>query len=328
MRTLLREEAERPRFRRNIRVPEYFDYDPAPLRVTKSVASVTIGTWATTEVMEFTLFDFGAISAMFRIPLSGTLVDLVALSEEFYDHATLAAEARRHASDLVSTVAETINQVSFSEELEDYLIFEIGSFLPKTPISEVREVHALALAQVLRAEHEVLSDDEVRDALAMQISYSPADRAIIDWNGAILFGTELEDVRAVLEFATLELLEFRVLDAKLDESLDRSYAALTQRKRYKADLRRIGQFQVDSAAAFEGVQNALKLLGDQYLARVYSLASNRFHLKQWDESIRRKLETIDSIYLKMSDRAATQRLEALEWVIIILIAVSIALELR
>jgi hypothetical protein len=47
-----------------------------------------------------------------------------------------------------------------------------------------------------------------------------------------------------------------------------------------ADLHRVAQMQVDSAMLFEGVNNALKLLGDQYLARVYRLASQRFHLEE------------------------------------------------
>jgi uncharacterized Rmd1/YagE family protein len=68
----------------------------------------------------------------------------------------------------------------------------------------------------------------------------------------------------------------------------------------------------------------LKLLGDQYLARVYRLASQRFHLEAWDASILRKLDTLDSIYGKMSDRATTRRMELLEWIIIVLITISIA----
>jgi uncharacterized Rmd1/YagE family protein len=44
-----------------------------------------------------------------------------------------------------------------------------------------------------------------------------------------------------------------------------------------------------------------------------------------DASILRKLQTLESIYEKMADQAATQRMEILEWIIIILIAVSILL---
>src|SRR3989475_12410584 len=94
---------------------------------------------------------------------------------------------------------------------------------------------------------------------------------------------------------------------------------------YRPELRRLARLQLDGAILFEQVTNALKLVGDQYLARVYSLASRRFHLGEWDASITRKLQTIDSIYAKMADRTASRRMEILEWIIIVLIAVSIIL---
>jgi uncharacterized Rmd1/YagE family protein len=55
------------------------------------------------------------------------------------------------------------------------------------------------------------------------------------------------------------------------------------------------------------------------------MASRRFHLGEWDTSISRKLQTIDGIYGKMTDRAATRRMETLEWIIILLFVVSILL---
>jgi uncharacterized Rmd1/YagE family protein len=83
--------------------------------------------------------------------------------------------------------------------------------------------------------------------------------------------------------------------------------------------------QVDGAILFERVGNALKLIGDPYLARVYRLAAQRFRLGEWNAGILRKLDAMESIYQKISDRASTRRLELLEWIIILLIAVSIAL---
>jgi uncharacterized Rmd1/YagE family protein len=56
---------------------------------------------------------------------------------------------------------------------------------------------------------------------------------------------------------------------------------------------------------------------------VYRLVSQRFHLEDWNASILRKLETLESIYGKMSDRAGTRRMELLEWIIIVLITISI-----
>jgi len=84
---------------------------------------------------------------------------------------------------------------------------------------------------------------------------------------------------------------------------------------------------VDNAVLFEGVNNTLKLIGDQYLARFYRVVNRRFHLGEWDASILRKLQTLESIYEKISVQASNRRMELLEWVIIFLIAFSIVLEL-
>ena len=60
-----------------------------------------------------------------------------------------------------------------------------------------------------------------------------------------------------------------------------------------------------------------------FLARLYKLSYERLKLKTWENSIARKLQTIESIYQKFSDAESTRRLEILEWIIIILLAVSI-----
>jgi hypothetical protein len=219
--------------------------------------------------------------------------------------------------------------------VEDYVIFHVESLSRSLDISEFLASHRRQIAQILRAESRPLSDQEIEDALSARLSYGTEDLAVIDWNAALLIDRDGDDVREVLQFANVELLEMRYLDQKLDGALDTSYVALSPRAgssrpklgRYGSRLRSVAELQVDNATLFEGVNNALKLLGDQYLARIYRLVSRRFHLDDWDASILRKLQTLESIYQKMSDQASTRRMEVLEWVIIILIAFSIVLEL-
>ncbi len=95
-----------------------------------------------------------------------------------------------------------------------------------------------------------------------------------------------------------------------------------------AVLERVARLKLDGLIFFEGVNNTLKLLGDPYLARVYRLAAQRLHLSDWDASILRKLETVESIYQKISDQQSALRMEVLEWIIILLIAVSIIISLK
>ena len=142
----------------------------------------------------------------------------------------------------------------------------------------------------------------------------------------------MEDERRVLELTTVELVELRFLDGRLEQRLDEAYGLLARSRRpwfglapRSKEVERLARFQADSAILHENSDNALKLLGDDYLARLYELASERFHFAAWDTAIERKLATLESIYSKISDLAARRRAELLEWIIIALFVVDIVL---
>ena len=85
--------------------------------------------------------------------------------------------------------------------------------------------------------------------------------------------------------------------------------------------------EADNAVLHDSIDNASKLLGDDYLARLYRTAAERFHFDEWDASIERKLGVLHGIYAKLEDVAGRRRAEVLEWLIIALIAVEILLSL-
>jgi len=87
----------------------------------------------------------------------------------------------------------------------------------------------------------------------------------------------------------------------------------------------VAELQLEGAVMLERVSNAIKVFGEEYLTRIYRLAAMRFQLAGLEGTITSKLATVESIYQKMSDRAATLRLESLEWIVIILIALEIVL---
>src|SRR5947207_6448545 len=320
---------QRAAIRHKRRAPRYFEYRPAPLRVTQEREPLAVGAFRTTPSVEAVLYDFGAVSVTYQVPLAGPLAHLITLAEELYESAVLLADSRRWVEHLLATVAPAVTRPGLTDFVETYVIFEIGAFSPPCPPAELYTTHAQEVARILRSERAVLSNQEVHDALGHRISFGSDDVTLIDWDAALIADRDAEDVRAVLEFANVELLEMRYLDQQLDDALDESYDTLSRRYGLwmpgatRADLRRIGQLQVDNAVLFEGVNNALKLLGDQYLARVYRLVSDRFHLAEWDASILRKLQSLESIYQKLSDEAANRRTETLEWIVIVLIAVEI-----
>jgi hypothetical protein len=315
------------------KAPRYFEYRPAPLRISQATAAVRIA--ANLEInaqIELVLYDFGAVSVIYQIPLGGALSDLLRVSELLYENERLLDDSRRRVEDLVGMVRQALSAARISSFVEDYVIFQAAELSSTVALQALTGEYAQRLAQVLRAEARMLSADEVTDALSHRISYRDSDLVIVDWNAAIVIDTEADDTLAVLEFANVELLEMRFLDQRLDDALMQAYERLTRHARIgirfksdPSDLRDISQWQVDSAILFEGVNNALKLIGDQYLARLYRLTAERFHLSDWDSSILRKLDTLERIYQKLADRVAARRMEALEWIIIVLITVSIVL---
>ena len=323
---------ERFRLKRTRRAPHYFEYRPAPLRVTLEMDPLTFGEFRAGASVDMVLYDFGAVSVAYHIPLEGPFPRLLDLSEALYDNPHLLADSRNRVEHLLTSIRDAVERPSISDSVEDYVIFQVEECAPALTGDALYATHAPEIARILRCERVPLSEQEVTDAISCRICFGKDDTTVIDWNAALLFGHDTDDERAVLGFANVELLEMRHLDQQLDDALDQAYEALSRRRAewfrwpgaFDADRSRIAQLQVDSAILFERVTNALKLVGDQYLARVYRLASQRFHLERWDASILRKLETLNSIYGKMSDQAATRRMEVLEWIIIILIAVSIA----
>jgi hypothetical protein len=331
----IHETSERQTIRHKRRTPNYFEYQPPPLRVSFGNAALQIEACLARPSVDLILYEFGAVAALYSLPIVGSFDDLRRISEELYDNPFLLSDSRKRVEELLKVLGDAATHANLATVVEDYVIFHVESLSRSLDISQFLATHSRQIAQILRAESRPLSDQEIDDALSARLSYGTEDLAVIDWNAALLIDRDGDDVREVLQFANVELLEMRYLDQKLDGALDSSYVALSPRAgssrpklgRYGSRLRSVAELQVDNATLFEGVNNALKLLGDQYLARIYRLVSRRFHLDDWDASILRKLQTLESIYQKMSDQASTRRMEVLEWVIIVLIAFSIVLEL-
>lgn len=321
---------QRERIRRSRRAPKYFAFDPPPLRITIPAEPIEIGRFRTSSQVGCVVYEFGVASVVFTMELAGPIADLQALSNELYEHEAMQNAAVQHVHALLEIIRPFAAVPRVQDLIEDYVVYEIRRVEPEIAPAAFVSEHERWIAQVLRAESRPLSDQEIEESVGGKVAYGTADMAIIDWNAAMLFDAEADDVIAVLEFANLELLELRHLDAQLDRVLGAAWRTLVEprwplfRTRAK-EMRDLAKLQVESAMLFEQVNNALKLMGDQYLARLYRLASQRLHIGDWDASIRRKLETVNSTYAKVSDFQATRRMEILEWIIIVLIALSIAI---
>src|SRR5688572_254474 len=271
---------EREVIRHKRRAPKYFAYQPPPLRTWQPVEPIILGRpddgvkFSTRNLADCVIYDFGAISVTYEIDIAGPIKNLAPLSDQLYDCPALESDARRRVEHLINTYEGAISECNISPLVEDYVIYQIEKLQSAMRPSVLLESHGAQLAQILRSEQQPLSDQEISDALSIRISFGANDITIVDWQAALVIDPEAEDVRAVLEFANVELLEMRYLDDQLDRVLDQSYRTLSHQtwrdffsfSQGTNRLRKLAKLQMESAVLFEEVNNALKLVGDQYLA--------------------------------------------------------------
>ena len=327
--------AERPGFRHRGRATSLFQYRPAPLRVTQEGPPIALGRWKSEPVVDLVLYDFGAASVAYHVVLDGGLLELREAGSALWRDDTLARDAHERITALLRSLGNAAVKPRVAPFSEDYAVFGLREVPDAGDMVEFCDRNAETIAQILRADDERLSAEEIASATELRISFGPSDVTIVDWDAAFVVDPDPEDVRAVLEFANVQLLEMRWLDMQIDDAIEQSYQVLARRLGLRAlwpsaasnDLRTVAELQLESTVLLERVSNALKVFGEEYLARIYRLAARRFRLSELDATISRKLQTIESIYQKLSDRAATVRLEALEWVVILLIAFEIVLSL-
>lgn len=327
----LQQGIERPQLAKERRQPQWFGYDPPPVRITQSVAPIALAGFESDPAVEITLWDFGAVSVAYRLPIrEGTpMASLVKLSAELASTDLFEVSGVKLVEKLIKQLGKAITKPFLSATVEDYVVFEIRKLSTTLSGDAFLKQHASTVAQLLIAEDsEDLSSEIVEEAISHRSSFTNADIVLINWRGALIYGRDNEDTRAVLEFAQAQHLELQILDEQLDQYLeDASQISKRWAFRTRADTSTVRQLSIEASMLFEAINNALKLVGEQYLATLYDLSARRLKLPVLHETIERKLDVLNSIYDKIVDRQTARRQEIMEIIIIVLIALELVRDL-
>ncbi|WP_303674551.1 hypothetical protein [Vampirovibrio chlorellavorus] len=289
--------------------------------------------------IQATIFDFGAVSISYHWLLSDgnkplTLAELPGLSQRMFDF-NLEDHARAQVKSVMSRILPAITRPELSTLVEDYYVFVLERFDTPLPAEDFLSRYSETLAQILQFDTQSLSHAQRVDTLSKAISYYERDLVLIDWNAAIVYDSDYIDTLNVLELLNVELLEARYMDDQLDKRI-KNYERLSQKQPawwmplslpYRQSINELAELRIESSVLAERVDNSLKLIGDLYLARVYSAASEQFYLPTWDASISRKLDIIANLYQILTDRVSSSQGQTLELIIIILILIEIVLSL-
>jgi len=266
---------------------------------------------------QVTVFDFGAASIAYQWSLPSGL--------------NLEAQAKEQIELFLEGNRSAIDRPELSPIVEDYYLFIIEEFEQTLSAANLLERHGSLIAQVLRFETQPLSLEQQAEALNQRLSYYANDLVIVDWNTALVYDRDYHDTVNVLELLNVELLEARYIDEQLDRRIsDYEKTAPIQRGSLiplhspnRKAIQALAELRLESLVLAEKVDNALKLIGDLYLARVHALAARRLYLQDWESAISRKLDIIASLYQLLTDRVRTTQSQTLELIIIALILAEI-----
>jgi hypothetical protein len=326
--------AESHVLRRRTRTPSSIAYRPNPLRLALPAVRLTLAELGPVEAAaDVTIFDFAAVSVGLHVRFEVGSASLARLAATLAEPTLITDAARRAIEPVWGKLQSAILDPEWSETSEEYFVFELPPGNPLPLPTELLAAHAAWLAGLVRLESAPLHNDEIAEALRLRISYSPSDLFIAEWSAALLIDEPESETLDAIEFANLQLLEFRYTDNQLDDRLAHAYRLIHPLARsslpfWRAptrQLRALGDLRIEANAVFERTSNVLKLVGDQYLARVYRLLVARFHLDDWEQSIRRSLDVVEGVYRVVADQTATSRAEFLEVMIVILILLEIAM---
>jgi hypothetical protein len=320
--------------RRRRRTPSSIAYRPPPLRLSLEPMALLVPELGAVQAMtKITVFDFGAVSLTWQVAFDLAPASLSRLAGQLAEPTALVHAARMTLEPLYQKMRPAIKDPLPSDMSEEYFVFQLPPVPGMPAPAQLLAEKAPWLAGLVLLEAGPLSAEAVTDALRLHLSYSPDDLFVPNWAAAVLMDSDCDETLQIIEFANLQLLEFRHIDNRLDDNLNAAYqwthplarSWLPLWRTPNRPMRMLGELKVEANGLFERTGNVLKLVGDQYLARGYRMLAERFHLERWEQSIQRKLEVIESIYQVLSDQAATYRTELLEIVVIILITVEILL---
>jgi hypothetical protein len=312
--------------------PSYIQYQQPPLTIDG--AALGLGD-ADGFRVRFKIFDYGVISVSLTRELPEAWPALVARGIEWQEDSRLAHGSLALCRDLLGRVAAATTLPRQHFVSEDYFVFSVTELDGRPHAEAVIGTHGDEIARLLRGERDVLSRQERDEVLRHCISYLEGDLVVPTWNAAFVYDTEAgaQATLEILEFANSQLLEFRYFDHVLETELARIYSQLQapgwfagwNGRRYSLAAQQVHSLFIDVNQLTDRTENALKIAGDVYTARLFATAAARLGLDHWKANVHEKLTTLDTIYRFAVERTAMVRGEFLEAAIVAILVFELVL---
>ncbi len=320
--------------------PESLDL-PHPQIIQLDHLAFAAGHPLQTLELDAKLYEEGVVSIICRLVLRSPLEELHAVRDTRYQlgelgELTVRELVRRRFDEIcgrLETVAKLERRIGEEFEHESYAAFCLIEPIDE-PRSYLRE-HAHYLSTFLLGERPetLLHESQVESTLRSAYSFKQSDTLILDLDRCFIIDPDrdYEDILLVIELANYQLLELRTLDRLLDRWLDQAEddirrVYMMRSRKVRALSRKIGSLlplRLDALFILENLENTSKIIGDYYLGQIYTHLCGLINTKEWELSVRRRIETLQTIYSMAKLDVNERLLLSMEILVVVFFAVEI-----
>src|SRR5438309_3172162 len=277
-------------------------------------------------------YDYGVLSVVLELPFSGDWDAMIRLGSRWAWEVDFERQAARIARQRLERAAPALVKPYASWLSEDYFIFHLREIAGSPTAAELVCAEGARIAQIVRGETAQLSDGERNEILQSRISYYPNDLAVIGWNAAFLYDSEIgaETAIQLLEYANSQLLEFRHYDELLTRQLEGVYEFLEHggtgvltRWKTARQASKLHTVLLEVTELTERVDNAIKFLSDMFSARLYKLAASKVGVPDYKDLVNQKVQTAEQLYRFMVDQFHQSRAFVLELMVVIILIIDL-----
>jgi len=310
------------------RTPEYVRFEQPPVieaRVPLALASgEEVASWVK-------YYAFAVIAVEIEVPFACDWDELQASASRWMDVAELEPLAREIVSGRLNEIEPAVSRRNEDWLSESYLMVNLQEVArdgnEQCMALDLLETCGRRIVQLIRGESTPLAEKNVEEALRASLSYYATDLVLVGTSAALVYDRS-DDAAAtmlVLEFAKMQLLEFRYYDNLMSDLLTGIYSALDQKQnfllsrwRLPRQSQRLNAIRLDVMDLTERIDNSIKFFSDVYYARVYRLAAQRLGVDEYRGLVDEKLSTAGELYEFMVDQFNETRSFVLEVIVGIL----------
>jgi hypothetical protein len=326
----------KPEFPR--RTPEYVRFENPPIAEPSEPLTLRSGE---NVVCSIKYYEYAIVEVQLEVPFVGDWNDLLAKASRWMDAPDVEPEGRAVVARHLQIIAPAVIKPREEWFHENYLVADLNEIQQEEGVpltaDQLLSSHGEQIAQLLRGEQTPLAPATAEHILQGSLSYYPTDLLVVGSSAAFVYDRPEEAAWTIqiLEYAKMQLLEFRYYDNFMTRVLSDVYNALDRKKNVllsrwtiPREANRLNTIRLDVMELTERIDNAIKFVSDTFYALVYRLAASRVGVPEYRDLVEQKLDTARELYDFMVSQFNETRLFILEAAITVLCLLDVLLLFR